>query len=648
MGECNKNEQQSNIKAVTTPLIFAKKDFSEFLEEEKKNVPEKAQFGSDYITKIPSNVNEPLLKKELFFLNNATYCYSVVKKKSTFLTVKKIANCIPHKVDLQMLISNNRTQEKPVATIGIVFQLESGELSKPVMLDSGAKSRYANFVLAVNKSNNRLSFNLDDESFLLLMEKINQQKAETTFILKNAGKVKFLGLEGRAYSNAYVDKNVVIPANEDGLIKVGGHLITLDDSVRDRLPEFCLEDIDVKLLLNNFFTKAEKIYKGRLDVLLAIGASVMTVFLDEIWEKRAGFPICYLYGATKQGKSILQGIISNIFGYSNKNVSMGNSTDNAIAMKCHRANAIPILINDFDVYKAQGNAFENNIVQFYEGGVREKMYDGSVMNRMPINTTANFSSNYMPANKPKIFNRLLTIYFPENGIAKECIDDKFVNDRSRSRIIAEMLKYDTKYVLEFIDEIEKWILQSKFLISKDRESNNIAIAYTGLLLLEQIAGYKLEEQEEKLQEYCKWYETLFETENEPIERFLRAFPKLINSAKFKKGVHYHTEIKDMKFLLTFDFANCIAIYNEEFVSNGEFSKYIDRRTFGADIKNSVYFVARRNHRFNNAKGQAYAYTLDVTSNEIARYIDDWGMQIDKMQKEAETQNTEDSTSHVQQ
>ena len=425
-------------------------------------------------------------------------------------------------------------------------------------------------------------------------------------------------------------------------------MITLDDSVRDRLPEFCLEDIDVKLILNDFFSKAEKIYKGRLDVLLAIGASAMTIFIDEIWQKRAGFPICYLYGATKQGKSILQGIISNIFGYSNKNVSMGNSTDNAIAMKCHRANAIPILINDFDVYKAQGNAFENNIVQFYEGGVREKMNDGSIMNRMPINTTANFSSNYMPANKPKIFNRLLTIYFPENGIAKEYIDDKFVNDRSRSRIIAEMLKYDTNYVLDYIDEIEKWLLQSKFLTSKDRESNNIAIAYTGLLLLECIAGYKLEEQEEKLQEYCKWYETLFETENEPIERFLNALPRLINTSKLKKGIHYHTEIKDFKFLLTFDFANCIAIYNEEFVCNGEFDKYIDKRTFGADIKNSEYFVTRGNHRFNNAKGQAYSYTINVTNHEIARYIKCWYTQIDKIQKKSETQNTECSTSHVQQ
>lgn len=308
---------------------------------------------------------------------------------------------------------------------------------------------------------------------------------------------------------------------------------------------------------------------------------------------------------------------------------MGNSTDNAIAMKCHRANAIPVLINDFDYYKSQGVAFENNIVQFYEGGVREKMYDGVVMNRMPINTTAIFSSNYLPCDKPKVFNRVLPVYFPENGIDTKFINDKFVNDERRSLIIAELMKFPKDAILDKISEVENWLLQSKFFKSKDRESNNVAIAYTGLLMLETMSGYIIPDKESKLKDYCEWYENLFANENAPVERFIKALPTLVNKSKMKKGVHYHAEIKNGKFLFIFDFANCINIYNEVFLE-GDITRFIDKRMFGADLKNSKYFVCRGNHRFNNAKGQGYSYTLDLTSHDVVPYLQVWAANVKEL------------------
>ena len=291
-------------------------------------------------------------------------------------------------------------------------------------------------------------------------------------------------------------------------------------------------------------------------------------------------------------------------------------------MKCHRANAIPVLINDFDYFKSQGVSFENNIVQFYEGGVREKMYDGVTMNRMPINTTAIFSSNYLPCDKPKVFNRLLPIYFPENGIDTKFIDDIFVNDERRSLIIAELLKIPKEHILSKIKEVENWLLQSKFFKTKDRESNNVAIAYTGLLLIENISGHIFTEKEEKLKDYCEWYENLFAKENTPVERFLNALPELVNKSKLKKGIHYHAEIKDNKFLFTFDFATCVAIYNE-FVYERDLSRTIDKRMFGEDLRNSAYFVTKGNNRFCNAKGQAYSYTLDLSSHNVVPYLQVW-------------------------
>lgn len=617
------------LKIINSPQDLAKKDFNKWLEKIQPSIPKLAHFGTNLALKLPKDIAEPNIKKVIFYYENCIYCYNFTyngKSKTPTVTIKKVGNGIPFKIDLQQLISNNRTEEKPTAIIGLVFKLNNGKLSKPILLDNKAKTKYHDFELAVNKSNNRLQFNLDDESFILLIEKISQQKTDTTLIFKNAGSVNYLNFDGRLYKNCYVDCNGIVEANEDNIVIVNDSAIKLDDRFKDKLPNMYLGKVDIKNLLQTFFTQAEQVYKNRLDVFLALGASVMTVFINEIWQKRSGFPIIYLYGATKQGKSILQGIISNIFGYSNKNVSMGNSTDNAIAMKCHRVNAIPVLINDYDYYKSQGTAFENNIVQFYEGGIREKMYDGTVMNRMPINTTAVYSSNYLPCDKPKVFNRLLPIYFPENGIDTTFIDDKFVNDERRSIIIAELLKYPKENIMSKIQEVEIWLLESKFLKDKDRESNNIAIAYTGLLLLEMISSYKFLDKEARLKDYCDWYINLSIKGCTPVERFIKALPTLVNSSKMKKDIHFVAEIKNNRFLFTFDFANSLILYNQEFAKDDP-NKYIDKRMFGADLKNSKYFVARKNHRFNNSKGQGYSYTLDLTSHEVVPYLQVWAQTL---------------------
>ena len=163
------NEVNKSIQAVKTPLEFAKKDFATWLESTKTSIPKYAHFGTNWSIKLPKDVAEPDIKKEIFYYENCTYCYSqnyVGKDKTPTVVIKKLVNGVPFKVDLQLLISNNRTEEKPVATICIVFKLNNGKQSKPILLDSRAKTKYSDFVHATNKSNNRLQ--LDYSSILMM------------------------------------------------------------------------------------------------------------------------------------------------------------------------------------------------------------------------------------------------------------------------------------------------------------------------------------------------------------------------------------------------------------------------------------------------------------------------------------------------
>lgn len=305
-------ENKSNkIKAVSSPLSFAKQDFASWINTIKEGITDHVEFGTPWFVNLSDKVREPDIKKVLFYYDNETYCYTVnskSKKKTAVVTITKVANGIPFKIDLQLLISNNRTEEKPIATICIVFKLKNGKLSKPILLDSKAKSKPADFIQAVNRTNNRLLFNLDDETFILLKEKINQQKTDTTLVFKNAGNVKYGNLDGRLYQNCYVDSNGVIKADEDGTIYVNDCAIKLDDSYKDKLPKLYLGEVDIKDLLQNFFLQAERVYKNRLDIFLALGTSIMTIFIDNIWIRYPGFPVIYLYGATKQGKAYCKGL----------------------------------------------------------------------------------------------------------------------------------------------------------------------------------------------------------------------------------------------------------------------------------------------------------------------------------------------------
>lgn len=233
------------------------------------------------------------------------------------------------------------------------------------------------------------------------MEEINHKEQKTVLSFVNQGRVNYKNLTGRLYKNGYMVDGKIIPANEYDEIDLGDFYITLNKEKLAMLAEIYLGDYDVKKELHSLLTQIEKIYKGKIEPFLCLGASVFCIFLEEIWEERTGFPVVYLQGATKQGKSLIQGVVTNIFGYSKRLMSTGNSTDKAIAEKCHCLNSTMICVNDYDCFKAQSFQFENNVVHFYEAGIREKMYNGKDFNLQPINSTAMYSSNYMPQIKEK-------------------------------------------------------------------------------------------------------------------------------------------------------------------------------------------------------------------------------------------------------
>jgi len=576
-------------------------------------------FGNPYTKKLPEEVKIPDIRKRLFDIGNTKFAYNFTFDNGKSIKISKIINSILYKVKPYYKIFNNKTVEPPIASIQLIFKTEKGNISEPVILDSKAKSSQKDFIQAINKSNNGILCKLDDTTFLLLMEEINNSEQKTVWSFVNQGRVNYKGLTGRLYANGYMDKGEIIPANEYGEVDIGDVAIALDREKLSMLPTIYLGDYDVQKEVYDLLVQIEKIYKGRIEPFLCLGAAILCVFLEEIWNEFTGFPVIYLQGATKQGKSLIQGVIMNIYGYSKKQMSTGNSTDRAIAEKCHCNNCTCICINDYDFYKAQSSHFENNVVHFYEAGIRDKMRNGKEFDLQPINSTAIYSSNYLPCVKEKIFNRLLPLYFPENGIMTKFISNKFTNDIKRSRILSAVQKYSWEKVSKLIEETENFILLLNIFPNKDRESNNVAIAYAGLLLLEVISGgYKLPNQENLLKEYCNWYQSLIEQTTSPIDNFINSLTTLTSKGYLKQNINFKISLVEGRVYLTFDTQECIKQYNAYFNMTGAYTKTINAKNIGLDLKACEYFVDRTTVLYSD-KHQASSTILDITDTPNGKH-----------------------------
>ena len=604
----------TNEKSIEKPTDTLKIEYLSYLKEITKDIAKTVNFGSPLIEQKPANVTVPIVKQDQIIKNNNTFNYEVqCSKKGKWSTkISKIMNAAPEKIRPLMLVANNKTVTPNTASIQITLVTSDGSLSEPVILDSKAKSNYRDFNLAINKSNNRIISKFDDTSFCLFMSNLNQKEKETILSFTNAGRVNYKNFQGRLYLNAYLENGEIIPANEYNEVKVGNQFLTLDTTRLSHLPNIYLGEYDVKTELFNLLAQTEKIYKGKIEPFLCLGAAILCIYLEEIWDNLPGFPVIYLQGNTKQGKSLIQGVISNIYGYSKKQMTMGNSTDNAIAMKCFVTNSTPITINDYDIYKSQSSAFENNVVHFYESGIREKMYNGYDFNLQPISSTAIYSSNYMPCIKEKIFNRLLPLYFPDNGIDTSQITNSYVQDIRRSRILAEVQKYSWEKVLTLIEGAEKAILDWGIFPSKDRESNNVSIALAGLSLLEVISGYKFPNRDELLYEYCQWYQNLLDKSETPVDNFLNALPTLFHKKILKYNINFKLELIEGRVIFTFDTQECIKQFNSYFLQEGAYTLKLNDKTFCKDLMASEYFIGRTNKSYKYK--QASSTILDITDS----------------------------------
>jgi len=228
--------------------------------------------------------------------------------------------------------------------------------------------------------------------------------------------------------------------------------------------------------------------------------------------------------------------------------------------------------------------------------VREKMQDGNRFNNLPQCSAIYVSSNYLPVQKEKMLNRILPIYFEPNMYKPEEMAEYYKEPHYLSKILPELLKHNFDEILTAVNATSCYLAQ-KAGVPESRESHNVAIACTGLMLLEQLGNYTISDKEEKLLEYFDWYLSQFRELEEPIDAFLNHLHVLLEDKLIRFEEHIWLDKEhSASYTLIIRTQSCLDKFNS-YIGRIYNDKFIHPKEFKLSVEASPYYIETRNKRF---------------------------------------------------
>lgn len=590
------NKEKENKNEINNPAEILFRSFEEIAKEKVKESGI-TQDNPIYLP-IPDDADWATSRFGIFEYKNQTIQYQTCNGDTIQICI--ILNGIFDVVQKLKDYPNNRTENYGEAVVKVQVRTDKGTLTSPFELDAKAKSSAKDFKACLNKASNYLIFKGNDKTLDTIRILLNKKCQDTIYCLSNAGKICFDEFEGRLYKNAYADTYKTIFADENGVIVLpNGKKVMLKNNYGNQLPILTTEIYDDFMpfeVIQHLLYNTETAFKGQIQALLALGLGLMGAYADKLWQENIGFPVGFLYGPSKQGKSTLTSIISYIYGFDKNFIAMGNSTTRAIDRKANLYNNCILPFDDISASALLREYYENLIVEINENKLREKLKSGSDFNLLPVCSPIIFSSNYFPVQKEKMLNRMLPLEFLRNGYDPAHMSMYYKNPRFLSATLPEILsQYSWEKVHQMIEEQNNWLAHSAGVMPS-RESYCVAVAYVGLLILIEYGSVQLEDVESRVLEYFDWYLQQFKELEEPIDALLNHFPELMDEGIFKVEEEVTLKESDNQVLLILRTQQCLDKFNA-YIGRLYHEKFINSKEFMKSVKDSPYFVETKNARF---------------------------------------------------
>ena len=524
------------------------------------------------------------------------------KKNKINITLK--ANFIVTDVKECTLIHNDKSGKIPQKYYLITLKNSKGKVEKDVEIANNSKSDYKQFQSDINSRYNDYAVNMSESEFkTFVAEFISPKIADNALIYTNAGVLE----QGQfLYENALATKDGIIWADENGYIKTGEKTYIKIAESTHYLPKLAKsvktgKEITKALIENIVECWSEDIVLP----MITLGHMVMSLYYDE-FVKRYGVPTLILFGETGTGKSTLVTVGLSIFGLSRDALTSGGSTAKSNEYFASRYNGMNVCIDDVKGQTLNSQNFTALVKGAYKGLPRTRMLPyGKGIEYVHICSPMAYSTNDTLPDLKEFLNRLNIVEI----FGKVFKSDKFKyhevdkgnseNLRELSLILPELLKYSIKDVVEIYDNIFE-VLESNVVDTQKRVINNLAYAYTGILLLFSISGVHINTLEEKIIDYAKKQVKKYEEVKNIVDKLLTEISVLHELEVIHNTTHFRISTEKIdsgqeELQIHFNKDVMLSIINKYYAHDK--SKQINDDLFKSYAKNHPRYRGNKTVRF---------------------------------------------------
>lgn len=576
--------------------------------------------GLSHNYKVQITEKIKLIKQIIVYDNCYFEIWTQEEDNKIFLNYKRLTN---FHINFLNEIINFDDKEQQLSSLEVEIIKENGDKSNKFKLEGSSKQDIQEFVRSTSIKGTYANL-LNSTHLAKIIDKLNILNKlycyETTGLItkgiKNNSKLWL-------YSNCAVNMKTgeIQEANKEGIINIENTKIkpeiktrkfsTLNLTCKNK---YTPQEIADKLIENLFNS-----YNRSIEPFLIMGTALLAPFRDTLKMKtNDGFPVCFIYGSAKSGKTSLAKLICSLYGFNENYITLGTSTDNAIIDELGKSSRIPVIIDEYPIK----NKFEELVKSIYECIPRELMKRNGIDKiSKPINSTAIFISNYAPPENEQVMSRLnFTTFNSQNFFPTEACKFNEIKNNYLCFLLPEFLSISETKILEDFDNYNS-IIKGLNLDMSSRDINNLSIAYTGIMLLFEIA--KRTDSKEiinLINERIENFNDLCKTES-AIDVLLKYLTTLKNNGKLIMN-------KDYKF--TTD--NKLALYLSDSLLNAFSREYKIITGNTAPTKKEILNSAKNDSRIENHNNNITnpvnldgkikrCLIIDITENEELKDLD---------------------------
>ena len=615
---------------INNPIDMGKKTIDDIFNQNKKLLNAVTFISKAAINCKFDEYNLPNQNK--FLLQKWNKTFSVEKQKGK-LQVKLLANFIVDDVRECTLVYNDKSNKKPHKYYVISLKNDKGAIERDVEVANNSKSDVKQFETAVNNRYTGFQVCMSEAEFkTFVCEYVSPKVANTTTIYTNAGKINDTSL---LYKNALATPNGINWANDDHYIKTGENSYVRLAEASHYLPKLATSVRTPRIIANELMTNILECWEDNIVLpLITLGHMVMAIYYEK-FIKRYGCPTLIVYGETGTGKSTLVTVGLSIFGLAREALTSGGSTAKSNEYFCSKYNGMNVCIDDVKGETLASSNFTALIKGMYKGIARTKMLPyGKGVDYIHICSPLAYSTNEPLPELKEVVNRMNIVeifgkVFKADKFHYHEVDkDNNARLEELSLILPQFLTYSTEEVIKLYEDVFE-ILKANVKDTQNRVVSNIAYAYTGALMLLNIAGIEVDNLQEKVIEYAKRQIQKYENIKTVVDKLLVEIVTLYELGQLEKETHFKiakVTIQGVETLQVRFKKDVIISAINRYYSNDK-KKRIDEQSFLSYAKNHRRFRGCHSTRLGDESKSTNAMWFDVTGME--EYAD-FGSMIEAM------------------